>query len=99
MSKLNDRDQRLVALGAAVASNCIPCVDYHVPEARRAGLNDGQIKEAVRIADKVRQVPARLVLEAALARLEESTAGSAETPGAGCGCAGKRRDARAGCGD
>lgn len=99
MSELNDRDQRLVALGAAVASNCLPCIEFHVPEARRAGLSDAQIKEAVQIADKVRQVPARLVLEAALARLEDNPTGKAESAEAGCGCAGTRRDARAGCGD
>ncbi len=72
MSELNSREQELVALGAAVASNCIKCIEYHVPEARRIGLSDSQIKEAVQIADKVRQVPARTVLHTALARLEGS---------------------------
>lgn len=63
MSELNIREQELVALGAAIASNCVPCIEYHIPEARRVGLSDTQIREAVRIADKVRQVPARSVLQ------------------------------------
>ena len=33
MSTLTDREMSLVALGAAVASNCVPCVEYHVPVA------------------------------------------------------------------
>ena len=57
MSELSTRDQELVALGAAIASNCVPCVEYHVPEARKAGVSDAQIREAVFIADKVRRVP------------------------------------------
>jgi 4-carboxymuconolactone decarboxylase len=87
MSKLNNREQSLVALGAAIASNCVPCVEYHIPGARRAGLSDIEINEAVWIADKVRQVPARTVLETALARIETSPDGSADSAGPGCGCA------------
>ena len=86
MSELNSREQSLVALGAAIASNCVPCVEYHIPGAKRAGLSDGEINEAVRIADKVRQVPARTVLETALARIETSSDSSADSAGPGCGC-------------
>lgn len=66
MSDLNSRERELVALGAAMGSNCAPCIEYHIPEARKAGLADSQILEAIRVADKVRQVPARKVLEAGL---------------------------------
>ena len=90
MSELNSREQSLVALGAAIASNCVPCVEYHIPGAKKAGLSDIEINEAVRIADKVRQVPARTVLEAALARIETSPDGSADTVGSGCGCSGSK---------
>jgi 4-carboxymuconolactone decarboxylase len=41
-------------------------MEYHVPQARKAGLNDVQISEAIRLADRVRQVPARKVLDVAL---------------------------------
>ena len=87
MNELNHRERELVALGAAIASNCLPCVEYHVPEARRAGLADIQVREAVRIADKVRRIPARAVLQAALAKLENLPRASAETAGVGCDCA------------
>lgn len=75
MNDLNHRERELVALGAAMGSNCIPCIEYHIPEARKAGLTDSQISEAIRLADKVRQVPARNVLNTAQRMLPESAAG------------------------
>jgi 4-carboxymuconolactone decarboxylase len=76
---LSHSERELVALGAALGSNCVPCIEYHIPEARRAGLSDGQISAAIQMADKIRQVPARKVLDAATALLD---AGAAD---GGCG--------------
>jgi len=87
MSELNDRERELVAIGASIASNCVSCIEHHVPEARKAGLGDGQIREAIRIADVVRRVPSRKVLQAARASLEETSSGTTATTGGGCGCA------------
>lgn len=66
MSKLTNTERELVALGAALGSNCVPCIEFHIPEARKAGVSDRQISEAIRLANQVRQVPARKVLAAAL---------------------------------
>jgi len=87
MSELNNREQSLVALGAALAANCVPCIEYHIPEAKNAGLTDLEIREAVEIADKVRRVPAKMVMQTALSRIEESPSDTAEATDAGCGCA------------
>lgn len=76
MNDLTPRERELVALGAAMGSNCVPCIEYHIPEARKTGLTDSQISEAIRLADKVRQVPARKVLNAAERLLAESFAGA-----------------------
>jgi 4-carboxymuconolactone decarboxylase len=69
MSTLTSRDRELVVLGAAIASNCIPCIERHVPEARKAGLTDEEIAEAVSLAEKVKRVPATKVLDVAAALL------------------------------
>lgn len=69
MSTLSPRDRELVALGAALASNCVPCIEFHVPAARKAGLSDADIAEALAVADRIRQVPAGKVLDAAHAQL------------------------------
>jgi len=96
MGEMNDRERTLVGLGAALASNCVPCIEYHIPRARQVGCSDVQIKEAVQIADKVRRVPARLVLQAAMARIQEGPAGASEAKGPDCGC---RESRGAGCVD
>lgn len=74
MPNLSQREREIVAIGAAMGSNCIPCIEYHIPEARKAGLSDEELREAVALADKVRQVPARKVLEAADRLLKADTA-------------------------
>lgn len=66
MSHLAARDRELVSLGAALASNCVPCIEHHIPQARSAGLKEEEISEAIEIADRVRQHPAYKVLEVAL---------------------------------
>jgi 4-carboxymuconolactone decarboxylase len=97
MNELSNRERSLVALGAAIASNCVPCVEYHIPGAKRAGLSDTEIDEALGIADKVRKVPARAVLEAALARIDTSQERAGDPKGPGCGCvASKGSDAGGG---
>ena len=85
MNDLSPSERELVALGAAMGSNCVPCIEYHIPEARKTGLTDAQIQDAIRLADRVRQVPARKVLDAALRMLPEKSAGAqAEHDAPGC---------------
>lgn len=86
MSNLTIRDQELVALGAAMGSNCVPCVEHHIPESRKAGLTDPEIHAAILHADTIRQVPARKVLNAALTLLP--AAAEVSNAGAGDCCAG-----------
>src|SRR5574341_1216010 len=76
MNDLNRRERELVALGAAMGSNCISCIEHHIPEARQAGLTDSQITEAIRLSDEVRQAPARRVLDTALRMLREPSPGA-----------------------
>ncbi|MDH3216982.1 MAG: carboxymuconolactone decarboxylase family protein [Candidatus Krumholzibacteria bacterium] len=97
---LSQGERELTAIGAAIASNCIPCIQYHIPRARQAGLSDSQICEAVVLADKVRRVPAGMVLQTAYARVEpEKPVRPTEEPSP-CGCseAQEHREESAGCG-
>jgi AhpD family alkylhydroperoxidase len=72
MNALNQREQELVILGAAMGSNCVPCIERHVPG--EAGLKIEEIAEAIRLSDMVRRTPARKVLDAARALLTEPSA-------------------------
>ena len=80
MSELSLRDRELVALGAAIAANCIPCVEFHIPKAREAGISDAELGEVLMLADKVRQVPAKKVLAVAERLLAGGKAAAVSTP-------------------
>ena len=96
MEKLTRSERELVALGAALGSNCVPCIEYHVPKAREAGLTDAQISEAIRLADQVRQVPARKVLDTAQKLL--GNPGAAASPACAGAAAGMAAAGKACCG-
>jgi 4-carboxymuconolactone decarboxylase len=85
MDTLTKREIELVALGASLGSNCIPCVAFHVGEARKCGISDQQIRSAIEVAEQVRKMPAELVRNAALAQLEDAPGDGIE-PKTGCGC-------------
>jgi len=87
---LTRREKELTAIGAAIASNCVPCVEYHIPLGRRVGLSDLQIREAVELADKVRRVPADKVLQTALALLEAKKSATPDVEKKPCGCSGSK---------
>lgn len=94
MVTLNPRERELVALGAALASNCIPCIEFHIKEARKAELTDAEIAEAIGLADQVRRVPAGKVLDAASALLSAETATPMATP---VSCRAAARDSESCC--
>jgi len=88
MSTLSPRDRELVALGAAMGSNCAPCIEYHIPQSRRAGLTDEEIRVAIHHADRIRQVPARKTLEVAqkaLSSAQGAAANAEARPKGACG--------------
>ncbi len=54
MQNLCNYERELVALGAVMGSKYVPCVENDVPLARKAGLSDEQIKQALQLADRFR---------------------------------------------
>lgn len=75
-----------MAIGAAIGANCEPCLKYHYAQARKAGAGTGAIAAAVRLAQTVKDTPARSVLEAAarlLGASPQDLAALAGQPGRG----------------
>ena len=62
---LSKEQEELVAVGAAIAANCEPCLKYHFRKAQEVGLTEDQLRTAVTVAQHVKETPARLILEAA----------------------------------
>jgi AhpD family alkylhydroperoxidase len=40
--------RELISLGASVSAHCFPCFDYHLEQARKFGICEEDIKEAIR---------------------------------------------------
>lgn len=57
-----DAVAELVAIGAAIASNCEPCFRAHYDKARKLGVSKEDMMRAVATAKTVREVPANSVL-------------------------------------
>jgi len=57
--------KELVALGAALACNCEPCLRHHYREAKKLGIGDNDIRAAFDMAAMVKQTPARNALQLA----------------------------------
>ena len=84
---LDARTGELIAIGAALATNCEPCLRYHVRQGAEAGCTQDEMRRAVEIAQSVKDTPARLVASLAERLLASSTAhrgeqGPCETPAA-----------------
>lgn len=78
MSGLSKREKELVSLGAAIGSNCVPCVIFHVKAAKSCGLTDIELSEAIALAEKLKKVPASLVLNAANEEIHNALADTNE---------------------
>ncbi len=55
----------LVAIGAAIASNCEPCFKFHYDKARKLGVSREDMLRAVTTAQNVKDAPAKAILDLA----------------------------------
>lgn len=52
---MKDQTKELIAVGASVTANCQPCLEYHVQEARKCGVNEDSIREAIEVGQMVKK--------------------------------------------
>ena len=51
--------QELIAIGAAVTANCVPCFKFHFSKAREEEASEDEIREAIRVGRMVRKGAAK----------------------------------------
>ena len=73
----------LVAIGAAIAANCEPCLKYHYRQAQLLGVCKEDMASAVRMATSVKDSPHQSILRLA-DRLTGSSSGAAEAASDPC---------------
>lgn len=82
--KIDTRTKELIAVGASVAANCQPCLQFHLSKARESGAEDEELAIAIATAKAVRK--------GAAAKMDDFTASlRGEAPaecgtGQSCGC-------------
>lgn len=76
--------RELVALGAAVAANCEPCLKYHYREAQHLGVSKGDMAHAVAMAAAVKDSPHQSILWLADKLTGASLSNSASSPDCCC---------------
>ncbi len=70
-SLYTDAVAELVAIGAAIASHCEPCFTFHCDEARKLGVSREDMLLAVATAQKVKDAPAKALIELAARSLKQ----------------------------
>lgn len=60
---LDIKTKELVAVGAALAGNCLPCLEWHYNKCIELGISKNDIKEALEMAKKVKEVPVKKIYE------------------------------------
>ncbi len=51
---MNKKTEEMIALGAAYAVNCQPCMELHKQKAIEVGLTEEEMNAAIRVADAVK---------------------------------------------
>jgi AhpD family alkylhydroperoxidase len=102
-SLYTDAVAELVAIGAAIASNCEPCFKYHYAAAQKLGVSREDMACAVATARGVKETPAQSVLVLADRMLKPGIDGEHQAAGApqaaaatGSCCAGTSGEAKSG---
>jgi alkylhydroperoxidase/carboxymuconolactone decarboxylase family protein YurZ len=63
---MDSKTEVMVALGAALGVNCIPCFDHLYTRSKEVGLTDEDIRRICRIADKVKGGAAMFIKQAVI---------------------------------
>ncbi len=79
---MDEKTKEMIAIGASVTANCIPCIRYHLSKAREEGLTDAEIKVAIQIGRSVRKGAAQKWDEEVSSLLSSSP----KSQKASCGC-------------
>lgn len=76
---MDKRTEAMIALGAAIGANCIPCFDFLYGKAKEANLSDEDIQNTIETAFKVKN-GAQAFLKAAVGETTSAECADVETP-------------------
>lgn len=91
--RLTEQVAELIALGAAIGASCEPCFKFHYDKARKLGVANETMQEAVKIGDMVKQASSKNMLELAGRILGTQSDGASVSPSCGGTSAEKQAEA------
>jgi len=62
---MDEKTKELIAIGAAIAGNCIPCLEWHYKKCIELEIPKEEIKETIELAKIVKDVPVKKINELA----------------------------------
>lgn len=68
---LDARTKELVSVSAAIAGNCLPCLEWHYKKCVEMNIPAEDIRETIETAKTVKSVPARKIEELAGSLLKQ----------------------------
>jgi AhpD family alkylhydroperoxidase len=83
--QLDERNMRLIAVGASIAANCQSCLKANMAKARENGCDEVEIAEAIWVGKMVRR-GAAAEMETFAAGLSQSAPPAAGKSEQGCEC-------------
>jgi AhpD family alkylhydroperoxidase len=84
---LSNRETALISIGVSVGVNCMPCLQHCVAEAKKIGISEQEMRDAVNVGKVVRNGAINRMnryIDELLAG--ESIASEPTENGCGCGC-------------
>lgn len=76
----SDAVAELVAIGAAIGSNCEPCFKFHFDKARKLGVSNEDMLRAAKTAQAVKDAPAKSILALAERVLKTKAESQSQSP-------------------
>ena len=62
---LSERELEMIAIGAAIGGNCIPCLEWHYGKCIELGFTKEEMQEAFAMAKTVKEMPNKKIYETA----------------------------------
>ena len=70
---MDEKTKELVAMGAAAAANCHPCMDHHLAKCDELGIPHDEVAEAIKVGLMVNHGAERAIRKHARELLGESS--------------------------
>lgn len=84
--RLDEDVRELIAIGAAIGASCEPCLKFHYDKARKLGVSNEAMREAVALGEMVKNASAKNILKLAEKLLGPPAPAASEARRAKTGC-------------